>query len=120
MTCSDGELSSVLSNLVGNALTYVEAAAVRQVTIEIVDQGQEVLTSVNDTGPGLPVDIRPETLFDAYVRGPNARGKGLGLGLATVKRIVEAHHGRVGVRSTPAGCTFWFSLPRYTGSAPHS
>jgi signal transduction histidine kinase len=59
------------------------------VTIDIVDQGQEVLTSVRDTGPGLPVDITPESLFDAYVRGPNARGKGLGLGLATVKRIVE-------------------------------
>jgi len=112
VACSDGALSSVLSNLVGNALTYVEGAAVRNVTIDIVDQGQEVLTQVSDTGPGLPPNSNIESLFDPYVRGSNARGKGLGLGLATVKRIVEAHRGRVGARSTPRGCTFWFALPR--------
>ncbi len=112
VACSDGALSSVLSNLVGNALTYVEGAAVRNVTIDIVDQGQEVLTQVSDTGPGLPPNSSVESLFDPYVRGTNARGKGLGLGLATVKRIVEAHRGRVGARSTPGGCTFWFALPR--------
>src|SRR5581483_5249571 len=112
VACSDGALSSVLSNLVGNALTYVEGASVRNVTIDIVDQGHDVLTQVSDTGPGLPPSSNIESLFDPYVRGTNARGKGLGLGLATVKRIVEAHRGRVGARSTPGGCTFWFSLPR--------
>ena len=63
-------------------------------TIDIVDQGPEVLTQVSDTGPGLPPSSSIESLFDPYVRGTNARGKGLGLGLATSEGIVEAHRGR--------------------------
>jgi hypothetical protein len=60
---------------------------------------------------------RKISLFEPYVRGVQARGKGLGLGLATVSRIVCAHGGRVGVRSSSAGCEFWFKLPA-SGSDP--
>ncbi|MES1210101.1 MAG: sensor histidine kinase, partial [Pseudomonadota bacterium] len=61
---------------------------------------------------GLPPGLDPASLFQPYVRGPQARGRGLGLGLSTVSRIVEAHGGRVGVESSGAGCCFWVSLPR--------
>jgi signal transduction histidine kinase len=110
--CAAGALESALGNLVGNALTYVEGAEQRRVTIEIADDGPEVKAVVSDSGPGLPPGVAAESLFDPYVRGEHARGTGLGLGLATVKRIVEAHGGRVGVRSSAAGCSFWFTLPR--------
>ncbi|HXJ23956.1 MAG TPA: ATP-binding protein [Polyangia bacterium] len=110
--CSAGMLSSVLGNLVGNALKYVDGGSERQVVVSIDDEAGDVRVTVADTGPGLPAGVDPRALFQPYVRGPDARGRGLGLGLATVSRIVEAHHGRLGVDSTAAGSRFWFALPR--------
>ncbi len=112
VACAPGMLASVLGNLVGNALTYVDGAAVRRVAIAVDDSGADVLVTVADTGPGLPAGVDPAALFQPYVRGPEARGRGLGLGLATVSRIVDAHRGQVGVDSSAAGCRFWFTLPR--------
>ncbi len=118
VACSAGMLSSALGNLVGNALTYVEGAAERRVTIAVEAADDDVRIAVADTGPGLPPGFDPATLFQPYVRGPQARGRGLGLGLSTVSRIVEAHGGRVGVESSAAGCCFWLTLPRAGDERP--
>jgi signal transduction histidine kinase len=62
-----------------------------------------VTIEVADTGPGIPEALR-EVIFLPHVRGPTAAGRaGLGLGLATVKRLVDAHHGLVSVRAEPGG-----------------
>src|SRR5262249_37867099 len=67
-------------------------------------------------GPGLPADLRI-TAFAPFVQGRDP-SSGIGLGLATVKRIVEAHGGSVGVDSALGrGSTFWFELPK---AAPDS
>ena len=51
-------------------------------------------------------------MFQPYVRGRGVVAAGLGLGLATVKRLAESHGGSFGVRSSPgAGSTFWFEIP---------
>jgi len=69
------------------------------------------LSPVQDTGPGIPSE-KKGALFEPYVRGESNQ-PGIGLGLATVKRLTEAHGGRVGVESSPgAGSTFWFELPK--------
>ena len=104
-------IESAIGNLVGNAIVHVEGRAKRVVAIETADQGPNVKVTVSDTGPGLPTDTDPIALFEPYIRGTNARGRGLGLGLATVKKVVEAYGGHVGVNSTPEGCAFWFTLP---------
>jgi signal transduction histidine kinase len=66
---------------------------------------------VDDTGPGIPVEEQA-AVFEPYVRGKGAHVAGLGLGLATVRRLVEANGGRVGVASQPGrGARFWFTLP---------
>jgi signal transduction histidine kinase len=118
VACAPGMLASVLGNLVSNALTYVDGATVRRVRIDVDDQGDGVRVTVSDPGPGLPAGVDPAALFQPYMRGPGARGRGLGLGLATVSRIVEAHQGRVGVDSSPQGCRFWFTLPRAGDASP--
>jgi signal transduction histidine kinase len=68
---------------------------------------------VEDTGPGIPLELR-DRLFERYVRGKNATTKpGIGLGLATVKRVSQAHGGAVGMRPGPEqGSVFWFEIPR--------
>ena len=112
---ASGVLEIVLENLVGNALNYLEDVPDRRVTIDVTSDESEVTTVVADTGPGLPPDADMASLFEPYVRGQEARSIGLGLGLATVKRIVDAHGGRTGVRSSAKGCQFWFSLPAIAG-----
>lgn len=110
--CSPGVYLSLLGNLVRNALKYMGDVTVRRVTLRVMDEGAFIRTEVSDTGPG----IAPEnllSLFEPYFRGQSRGAEGLGLGLATVKKLAEGHGGRVGVTSERGkGSTFWFELPR--------
>jgi signal transduction histidine kinase len=109
--CSPGVLTSLVSNLVRNAIKYMGSSEVRRVRVHVGDAGDRLRVSVEDTGPGIPSD-KKGILFEPYVRA-DSNQPGIGLGLATVKRLVEAHGGRVGFESPPgSGCTFWFELPK--------
>jgi signal transduction histidine kinase len=108
--CSPGVLGSLLSNLVRNAVKYIGDAAVRQVVVRWRARGQAVRVEVADTGPGLPPGGE-SAVFEPYVRLDQTGQGGIGLGLATVKRLAEAHHGAVGVHSSARGSVFWFELP---------
>lgn len=72
-----------------------------------------VLISVADNGPGVPEEIRG-TIFDRFIRGPNARTGGMGLGLSIVRGFMKVQGGDVCVDSPPAGGA------RFTLSIPHS
>jgi signal transduction histidine kinase len=114
VACSPGALTSVLSNLVGNAVKYITEGegSSRSIRVRVCDQGDAVHFEVTDTGPGLPSGAA-DIVFEPFVRLPGMKSSGLGLGLATVKRIVLAHGGRVGARPEPPhGATFWFELPK--------
>lgn len=66
--------------------------------------------AVADGGPGIPAEQWPN-VFDRYWRGRGASRHGIGLGLFIVKRLIEAHQGRIWVEDTPVtGATFVFSL----------
>jgi signal transduction histidine kinase len=119
VACSAGVLTSVLSNLLRNATKYMGDRPERKVTVLVQPARDRVHVDVEDTGPGLPPELE-EHVFEPYVRARDNTQPGLGLGLATVRRFVEAHGGKVGVRSTPGrGCCFWFELPR-VGTADRS
>lgn len=113
VACSTGVYLSLVGNLLRNAMKYMGDSSTRRIVVRVRDEGTRVRTEIADTGPGIATGSLP-SLFDPYFRGAHDRGKdGLGLGLATVKKLVEGHHGRVGVTSEPgAGSTFWFLLPR--------
>jgi signal transduction histidine kinase len=116
VACNEGLLTAALSNLVQNAITHLDAGPGKRVDIVAADAGDRVHIDVRDTGPGLAPGSEA-LVFEPYVRGPDSGQPGLGLGLATVKRIVETHGGTVGVESRVGfGCRFWIELPRATAA----
>jgi signal transduction histidine kinase len=109
--CSVGVLTSLVSNLAQNAMKYMGDATSRRITIRESTDDRFVHVEVEDSGPGIPPELVAD-IFRPYVRGPTRGKEGLGLGLATVKRLCETHGGRVGVRSVVGrGSTFWVELP---------
>jgi signal transduction histidine kinase len=100
-------LDRILTNLVGNALKYSPG----RVIVQAEGEGPEVRVSVADKGPGIGPDDLPR-VFDRYYRGQRHEGEGLGLGLYIVRKLVEAHGGKIWAQSRPGvGSTFTFSLP---------
>jgi len=109
------KLWHVLTNLLTNAIAAVPAGAG---VIEVVadDLGERVRLRVRDNGVGIPRAYQ-RAVFDLFRQVPTtnadgARPSGTGIGLAIVKRIVEAHGGTVGVESEPGvGSVFTIELP---------
>jgi signal transduction histidine kinase len=117
LACNPGVLTSVLSNLMRNAQKFMSDSPMRKITLRGAEEDGFVRIEVEDTGPGVPPEIR-EAIFEPYVRAEGATQPGLGLGLATVKRLCAAHGGDVGVRSVLGhGATFWFKLPKADASS---
>ena len=112
VAASPGILTAMLANLVRNAIKYMGDGQERRIHVRIEERGERIHFEVADTGPGIPDDLRTH-VFEPYVRGRETKQPGIGLGLATVRRMAEAHGGRVGVESkTGRGACFWFELPR--------
>jgi two-component system sensor histidine kinase BaeS len=105
-------IAQVLHNLLSNALRHTgRGGAVR---ITVAAEGADGRVEVADTGTGIPASEQPY-VFDRFHRVDRSRSRttgGAGLGLAIVKQLVEAHGGRVWVRSQEGqGSTFGFALP---------
>jgi signal transduction histidine kinase len=102
-------LTQVLCNLVGNALKFTESGG--RVTIDAYQTEDVIMFSVADTGTGIEPEHLPH-VFDRFWQARRDGRKGLGLGLAIARGIVEAHGGRIWVESTVgAGSTFLFTIP---------
>jgi signal transduction histidine kinase len=109
--CTMGILSSLVSNLVRNGVKYVGEGTGKKLSVRANTPGGGIRIEVEDNGPGLPAAMEA-AVFEPYVRGPDNHQPGIGLGLATVKRVAEAHGGRVDVRSIAhVGCRFGLELP---------
>ena len=71
----------------------------------------DCVLSVQDAGPGLPVHLSPEQLFEPFTRGQAESAVfGMGLGLALAQRIVQAHGGRLRVAAADPGPGTIFSV----------
>jgi PAS domain S-box-containing protein len=105
-----GRLHRVFANLLDNAIKF--SGEKGTITIIAREQDGEVMVAVTDEGMGIDPEDLPH-IFDVFHRGRASGGtEGHGLGLATVKAIVEGHGGRVVVDSQPkAGATFTVFLP---------
>lgn len=106
-------MAQVLGNLLDNALRHTPRGG--RVDVSAAADGTAVVLTVTDTGSGVAAEHLPH-LFERFYRVDGARDRGhggAGIGLAIVKALVEAHHGRVAVTSggTGAGAAFAVRLP---------
>ena len=105
-------IMQVLINLINNAIKNTPRGS--EITIESRQEGSEAVVTVRDNGPGIPDGVK-EHVFEMFYTGQNrvADGRrGLGLGLALCKSIVESHHGTITLTdNNPSGCCFTVSLP---------
>jgi signal transduction histidine kinase len=100
------QMRSMIENLVGNAVKYARSA----VHVEVSQDGNGLTFTVADDGPGIP-DVYQEKIFEEYYQAPGSV-KGTGLGLFSVKKVVDNHGGGVIVSSLPDGGTrFEITLP---------
>jgi PAS domain S-box-containing protein len=113
-----GRIGQVLTNYLSNAFKFTPADQVIVVQMEV--EAGSVRVAVRDQGPGLTPEQQQlvwEQFYQVAAPGHRRPERGLGLGLAIAKAIIEQHHGQVGVESTPGqGATFWFNLPLADGS----
>ena len=112
MVADEQQISSVISNLVMNALKYTQSNGL--VTIRACEDGGALRIDVEDTGQGIAAE-HLEKVFDKFVqvrRSSSTTPGSVGLGLAIAKEIVEAYGGKIWVKSEPGrGSTFSFTLP---------
>ena len=102
-------IQQVLSNLVGNAVKFTPHSG--RITVCAEQLENEVRFGVIDTGAGIPAEQLPH-IFGRFWQARSSDRRGIGLGLAIAKGIVEAHNGRIWVEShVGLGSTFYFTLP---------
>jgi signal transduction histidine kinase len=114
----EAALRRVFLNLIGNAVKY--GASAGWVGVRASATGGRVEIAISDRGIGIsPSD--QEKIFEPFYRAPDvvaAQIQGAGLGLSLVRRIVDAHGGKISVTSAPGqGSTFTVTLPAMTGDA---
>jgi len=106
-----GRLRQVLDNLLDNARVHTPDGTPAHV--RVIRQGDDVLVTVSDEGPGLSPEAR-RRVFERFYRDDGARSRetgGAGLGLAIVAAITEAHGGAVRVLEGDGGAAFEVRLP---------
>jgi signal transduction histidine kinase len=102
-----GELNQVWLNLIDNALDAVNEGG--RVELMATREGDKVVVRVIDDGPGVPAEIR-DRIFDPFF-STKPTGKGTGLGLDIVRRLVQRHNGLIQLESQPGRTEFRVTLP---------
>jgi two-component system sensor histidine kinase ChvG len=102
-------LDALVRELLENARSFAGDGG--RVDVRVESQGEEVVLTVSDTGPGIGAEDLPRVFSRFFTT--RGRARGTGLGLALVQAVAQAHGGSVSVRSSPGqGATFEVRLPR--------
>jgi signal transduction histidine kinase len=101
------ELNQVWTNLIDNAIDAMNGRG--ELLVRTAAEFGRLLVEIRDSGPGIPPEIRTRIFEPFFTTKPV--GEGTGLGLDTVYRIVQKHHGEVRVDSEPGRTSFQVRLP---------
>ncbi|HET7118267.1 MAG TPA: ATP-binding protein [Hanamia sp.] len=104
-----GELNQVWTNIIDNAIDAMEINGKGQLEITTSHDARFVKITITDNGPGIPEDIK-QNIFAPFFT-TKEMGKGSGLGLDVVTRIMTQHNGEVKVKSEPGATEFEICLP---------
>jgi PAS domain S-box-containing protein len=112
--CDRTRLYQVFCNLIGNAIEHMGACDDPRIVVDIRDDGDHHRISVRDFGKGIDADHHERIFQVLQTVGAGQDGRrGTGIGLAIVRKIAEAHGGRIWVESRPGeGACFHLTLPR--------
>ncbi len=102
-----GELNQVWANLIDNALDAVNDGG--RVTVSAREEGSTIVVRVTDDGPGIPAELKTK-IFDPFFTTKPV-GKGTGLGLDIVRRLVDRNDALIDVESRPGRTEFRVALP---------
>jgi signal transduction histidine kinase/CheY-like chemotaxis protein len=127
----DEQIEQVIMNLAVNARDAMPAGGTLALRTDVrrvhereaactseLKPGNYVIVSVQDTGTGIPADVRPH-IFEPFFTTKES-GKGTGLGLATVHGVMTGCGGAVGIKTSPSGTTFSLYFPQVIGAASAS
>jgi signal transduction histidine kinase len=106
-----GQLAQVFMNLLTNAIQALAGRDDATITIATAVDGDKVVVTIGDNGPGIPPDVVPR-IFDPFFTTKDV-GEGTGLGLSIVHELVERHEGKIDVDThLGRGTRFIVTLPR--------
>ncbi|WP_411822254.1 PAS domain S-box protein [Leptospira sp. 'Mane'] len=106
--CYADDLMQAWTNLIFNAIQAMNYKGT--ITIGIQNTDTNVIISIKDTGPGIPIEIQSR-IFEPFFT-TKAPGEGSGLGLDIVKRVIEKHEGEIRFETSPKGTKFQIFLPK--------
>ncbi|MGE5613748.1 MAG: sensor histidine kinase [Bacillota bacterium] len=113
VTADKDKISQVIINLLSNALKYTQQGGEVQVAVKGADDSVEI--TVKDTGAGIPPEDLPH-IFERFYRADKSRNRltgGAGIGLTIAKAIIDAHKGKIQLKSiVDEGTEFIISLPK--------
>ena len=108
------QMANALSNVIDNAIKYNKNKP--KISISTIDSNNAFEIVIEDNGIGIE-DKNREKIFDTFYRVPTGNihnVKGNGIGLSYVKKVIEAHHGKITLQSeTNKGTKFIINLPKY-------
>jgi signal transduction histidine kinase len=102
-----GELNQVWTNLIDNAIDAMNGSG--ELLVRTCRELDTVVVDIGDSGPGVPAGLQSRIFEPFFTTKPV--GEGTGLGLDTVVRIVQKHHGRIDLKSKPGDTRFTVRLP---------
>jgi|GEM_PF-2974235 len=108
--CRAQQLSQIIYNLILNASDAIKDLPEKWIRIDIEDAGDQVVMSVTDSGPGIPLAHR-DKIFDPFYT-TKAVGQGMGLGLSLSKGIIDIHQGKISYDPNSKNTKFIIVLPK--------
>jgi signal transduction histidine kinase len=110
IVCNENEIQQVLINIINNGIDAVKELDKRWVAVEVIENPDEVIIKIQDSGRGISPDIA-EKMFDPFFTTKEV-GEGTGLGLAISKGIVEDHGGSIRLEGSGVHTCFAIILPK--------